>query len=134
MTDVAKGQLVLHGYHVWEVPAIVDGKQVMQKVTEPTAYPLDWPATLAGKSYPTSAVIEAYGDFMLTHITHAQADTAAFIPMKFNIQDDTGRSVFRDAVYLNAGSSANAGQPFILPQKRLFRRTSAVRVNFAVDA
>lgn len=126
MTDLAKGQLVLHGFHRRQING--------QAYDEPTAYPVDWPATLAGKTFPGSFVVDAEADFVLTSISHAQADTATFLPVKINIQDDSGRSVFKDAAYLNTISSQNAGQPYILPKARVFNRTSAVRVNLTVDA
>ena len=70
MTDVAKGQLVLHGIHVWNDD---QGKEI-------------------------------------------------------------GRTLFYGDCYLNTISSQNAGQPFVLGMKRLFRSTSVNKAVFTVDA
>lgn len=132
MTDVAKGQLVLHGLHVWQDG--VDEKGQPREFREPTAYPVDWPATLTGKTSIVPFTIEGDKDFMLTHITHAQADTATFIPMKVNVSQQDGRTLFSEACYLNTISNQNAGQPYVLSMKRLFRRTSTNKATFEVDA
>lgn len=130
MTDVAKGQLVLHGYHVWQEQK--NGKMV--DVTEPVSYPVEWPALLTGGTKNGQAVVEGSMDFMLTHITHNQADAAGFIPLRVQISDTNGKNLFRDAVYINSVSSQEAGRPFVLVQKRLFRRAATIKVNFSVDA
>lgn len=128
MTDVAKGQLVLHGIHVWNDD---QGKEIGR---EPTAYAIDWPAITAGHSSPVPFTIEGGKDFLLTHITHAQADTATFIPMKVQVSQQDGRTLFYGDCYLNTISSQNAGQPFVLGMKRLFRATSVNKAVFTVDA
>lgn len=131
MTNVAKGQLVLHGQHAQQVPG-PDGKPVT--VYEPTAYPVDWPAILAGENTSVNVQIEGDRDFLLTHITHNQSDAAGFIPLRFQVSESDGRTLFHEPVYINAASSPNAGQPFNLSIRKLYRRTMLVKVAFLVDA
>jgi hypothetical protein len=122
---VALGQLALHGLHMWQV----NGKDVQ----EPAVYVVDWPSLAAGASKSVTLTIEGDRDFHLTHITHAQAD-AGFIPLKVQLSDQNGKNLFIQPTYINAISSINAGQPYLLAMRRLYRRTAPVKVVFAVDA
>lgn len=123
--DIQKGQLVLHGYHVWQE----NGKDVH----EPISYPIDWPAIANGQSYPASVQVMGDRDFMLTHITHSQLDTGN-IPLKVQIGTTNGMNLFRDPAWINAISSQIAGQPFVLAIKRLFRRTNSINLSFSAVA
>ena len=73
-------------------------------------------------------------DFLLTHITHNQSDAAGYIPLRFQVSESDGRTLFHEPVYINAASSANAGQPFTVSIRKLYRRTMLVKVAFLVDA
>lgn len=122
---VAKGQLVLHGVHVWQSEG--------QNVQEPAIYVVDWPSLAAAASHQQILTIEGDRDFQLTHITHAQTD-AGFIPLRVQISDQSGKNLFVQPAFINAVSSVNAGQPYILAMRRLYRRTAPVRISFTVDA
>lgn len=121
---VALGQMVLHGLHVWQVNG--------QDVSEPASYPIDWPSLASTASKPVTVQIEGDRDFQLTHITHAQTDSG-FIPLKVQVSETSGKNLFVQPAYINAVSSVNAGQPFVLAQKKLYRRTQIIKVLFAVD-
>lgn len=121
---VALGQLVLHGVHVWQVND--------KDVQEPAFYPVDWPSLASGASAQAILTIEGDRDFHLTHITHAQTDTG-FIPLRVQVSDQSGKNLFVQPCFINAISSINAGQPYVLTMRRLYRRTAPVRITFAVD-
>ena len=123
---VALGQLVLHGVHIWQANGA--------NVEEPAVYVVDWPSLAAGATKPVTLTIEGDRDFHLTHITHAQADAAGFIPLRVQISDQNGKNLFIQPTYINAISSQNAGQPYVLAMRRLYRRTAPVKILFAVDA
>jgi len=125
---VALGQLLLHGLHVWQQESpkgIVD-------VSEPAVYPVNWPALNSGESSQTILTIEGDRDFQLTHITHAQTDSG-FIPLRVQVSDQSGKNLFVQPCIINAVSSINAGQPYVLAMRRLYRRTAPVRITFTVD-
>ena len=126
---VALGQLVLHGLHVWQQP---NAQGQLTNVEEPAAYVVDWPSLASGASAQAILTIEGDRDFHLTHITHAQTD-AGFIPLRVQISDQSGKNLFVQPVFINAVSSINAGQPFVLAMRRLYRRTAPVKITFTVD-
>lgn len=129
---VAKGQLALHGLHVLgQRPNPKTGQ--IEDITEPMTYVVDWPTMNAGDTIQRQLTIDGDRDFYLTHITHSQAD-AGFVPLRVQVSAQDGKTLFKDTPYVNSVSSQNAGQPFILSQKRLFRRTSVQLVQFTVDA
>lgn len=129
---VAKGQLALHGLHVLgQRKDEATGKMI--DVTEPMTYVVDWSGMNAGDAVQKNLQIDGDRDFYLTHITHTQSD-AGFIALRVQISAQDGKSLFKDTPYVSSVSSQNAGQPFILSQKRLFRRTSVHTVHFSVDA
>jgi hypothetical protein len=121
---VALGQLVLHGVHVWQENG--------QNVSEPAVYPVAWPSLASGAQAQVILTIEGDRDFHLTHITHAQTDTG-FIPLRYQVSDQSGKNLFTQPCLINAASSINAGQPYVLAMRRLYRRTAPVRVTFTVD-
>jgi hypothetical protein len=122
---VGVGQFLLHGVHVWQV----NGKEV----SEPAVYVTDWPSMNAAETKPIILTIESDRDFHLTHITHAQSDAPGFIPLRVQVSDQNGKRLFIQPAYINAVSSQNAGQPYVLPMRRLYRRSAPVKVTFTVD-
>lgn len=125
---VALGQIILHGLHVWQIPDNGGKKDV----TEPASYPIDWPSLASGANKLVPIILDGDKDFMLTHITHAQTDSG-FIPLKVQITENSGKTLFVQPAYINAVSSINAGQPFVLAQKKLYRRSAVIKATFAVD-
>lgn len=127
---VNKGQLALHGVHVWQMP---NDKGQLVDVSEPAVYMVDWPTLNNGASQQNVLTVEADRDFMLTHLTHAQSDVG-FIALRLQISEQNGKNLFTQPAIINAVSSQNAGQPALLPMKKLIRRTNVFRVTLTVDA
>jgi len=125
---VALGQLLLHGVHVWQQ----ETAKGMIDVSEPAVYPIAWPSLASGASHQVILTIEGDRDFQLTHITHAQTDSG-FIPLRVQVSDQSGKNLFVQPCIINAISSINAGQPYVLAMRRLYRRTAPVRITFTVD-
>lgn len=128
---VAKGQLALHGVHVWQVPDSKTGQ--LMDVSEPAVYVVDWPSLAAAASQQSLLTVESDRDFMLTHLTHAQTDSG-FIPLRVQISEQNGKNLYTQPAIINAVSSQNAGQPALLAMKKLFRRTNTIKVTLSVDA
>lgn len=126
---VALGQLVLHGKHVWQQH---NAQGQLANVEEPAVYLVDWPSLASGAIHQEILTIEGDRDFHLTHITHAQTDSG-FIPLRVQISDQSGKNLFVRPAIINAISSINAGQPYILAMRRLYRRTAPVKITFTVD-